>query len=103
MRSIVRKKKEIYVYMEYLLKKNVLPPHILKDISDYNRLDLLDLEWYRYLHSLEHRAIMWQIEYTKNFYDREIIKVGSRQVLIKTIISFSLYILAEIDAKNLFW
>ena len=26
--------------MEYLLKKNILPPHILKDISDYNRLDL---------------------------------------------------------------
>ena len=89
--------------MEYLLKKNVLPPHILKDISDYNRIDLLNLEWYRYLHSLEYRVVIWQIDYTKNFYDREIITVGSRQVLIKTIISFYEYILAEIDAKNLFW
>tara|TARA_Y100000310_G_scaffold204254_1_gene204508 strand:+ start:132 stop:401 length:270 start_codon:yes stop_codon:yes gene_type:complete len=89
--------------MEYLLKKNILPPHILKDISDYNRLDLLDLEWYRYLHSLDYRAIMWQLEYTKAFYDREIIMVGSREVLIKNIINFPLYILAEIDAKNLFW
>ena len=89
--------------MQYLLKKNILPSHILKDISDYNRLDLLDLEWYRYLHSLEHRAVVWQIEYTAAFYDREIIMVGSREVLIKTIISFYEYILAEIDAKNLFW
>ena len=80
--------------MEYLLKKNILPPH---------RLDLLDLEWYRYLHSLDYRAIMWQLEYTKAFYDREIIMVGSREVLIKNIINFPLYILAEIDAKNLFW
>jgi len=89
--------------MEYLLKKNILPPHILKDISDYNKLDLLDLEWYRYIHSLEYRAIMWQIEYTKAFYDREIIMVGPREVPIKTIISFYEYIIAEIHSKNLFW
>ena len=89
--------------MEYLLKKNILPSELLQEIDKYNRLDLLNLEWYRYLHSLEYRVVVWQIEYTSAFYDREIIKVGSREVPIKTIISFSLYILAEIDAKNLFW
>lgn len=90
--------------MEYLLLRNILPAHILKDINDYNKLDKLDMEWYRWLHSQQYNSVLFQLVYTKEFYNREVIATDDRrEVLVSSLVSFPEYILNECKSGSLDW
>lgn len=92
--------------MEYLLMKNILPSHILRDINDYNKIDVLTLEWWRFLHSQKYLSVLWQISYCKTFYNREMVyrSLDSIQtVMVKELIGFPEYILQEINYGSMNW
>lgn len=91
--------------MDYLVMKNILPTHILKEINGYNKLDDLDMEWYRWLHSQEFASVLWQILYTKKFYNVEVIpcRETQRNIFVRDTIGFPKYILNEISLGTMNW
>lgn len=88
--------------MEHMLLDKKLPNALIREIRGYLYYDKLDMQWFRYLHSEDYGAVVFQISLYGLYYGIERIEYpGLPMAPTREIMSFAQYCFSEV--KDLNW